>query len=173
MFAYSSNIISISKLVIKHADGIAFTAVGVYATFQLLESTLDHNKVNCLIITKDNSNDVCRNSNICDGITQQKHEIIDSVFLHGNTKYTDSLTDTVSNLASGITVLFGHVTNSFELIISNVTFFENRGYGSGAFAWFNSVTSGKVKETNITIVIHQLLTFRNSFEVTSIYILLQ
>ena len=104
MFAYSSNI-SISKLVIKHADGIAFTAVGVYATFQLLESTLDHNNVNCLIITTDNSNDVCRNSNICDGITQQKHEIIDSVFSYGNT-------DIVSILASGITVLFGHETNS-------------------------------------------------------------
>ena len=154
VFAYSSNI-SLSRVVIKHSNGIALTAVGVYGTFRLLESTLHHNIINCLMITTVNSNI----SNVSRSIVWHKYQIFSSSFSYGtsDSKYLG----VYSRLASGISVFWGHETKSFELNISNVTLYEN--FGKSARFVKLATDNKDVKVTQVTMIIDQLFCSQSSY----------
>ena len=151
VFTYSYNI-SVSKMAIEYADGIAFAAIGIQGTFLLIRSTLHHNVINCLIVTTDKAyhNYTPHNISHGSGMVQQRHDIIASDFSYGN----------MHGIASGIAVYFSHATDSVELVISNLTLFENLGYGGNAR--FEILNQSNV-DTRTTVMIDQLFCSQNGY----------
>ena len=117
----SSNI-SLSKVTIDHSYGVGLLVLGVRNNFQLSHSSLSHNIVNCMIITKDLQNS---------SVSTHKYAITDSQFAHGNVSE--------KHLASGLSVLFAHEgISNIHVTLSGVVLLNNStSEGNLAFVIIN------------------------------------
>ena len=115
---FNTSSITMTRMVVEHTDGIGLLAIGVSKTLQLITSNFTYNKVNCMILITENT------ENVSHTITRRNHErvlieVTNSSFAFGNMSS--------SKLASGISIVLSNQRKiAAKVLLSKVTLKDNR-----------------------------------------------